>query len=234
MKVKLNAMTQPAAGSSVEEAMLESIEFSEGYLKTVMSSEEYMIYCARVSSPDNRLNHETAPKLLKYLINAGHWSPFEMVSIGFEIETSRAIAQQLLRHRSMSFQEFSQRYAEVDLDAYQKPELRMKADTNRQSSTELFDNPELEAEGDALLKACFAYYKKLIEYGVATECARFYLPLATTTTLVIHGTLRSWIHFLNQRCDEHAQKEVRLIAFEIRKQLSEVCPWTASALGWES
>lgn len=169
MKVILNAITQPVINI-------------DGYTKKV-SPEGYMIYCARVSSPDTRLNHETAPKLLKYLIDHKHWSPFEMISIGFEIETSRAIAQQILRHRSFSFQEFSQRYSKVE--NIEPVELRYQADKNRQSST-----------------------------------------------IVMHGTLRSWIHFLDQRCDDHAQKEIRLIAEEIQLQLSQVCPWTAEALGW--
>ena len=214
MRVTLNAMTQPwlvVGGKS-------------------MSLEKYMIYCARVSSPDNRLNHETAPKLLKYLIDAGHWSPFEMISIAFEIETSRAIAQQILRHRSFSFQEFSQRYAKVE--AMEPIELRYQAEKNRQSSSDICsDSTAWNAINDHI-ESCNALYDKLIKAGIAKECARFVLPLTTQTTIIMHGTLRSWIHFLNQRCDDHAQKEVRLIAEEIKKQLSDVCPWTANALGW--
>ena len=216
MQVHLNAITQPNGDLGSDHAL---------------NPEENMIYCARVSSPENRLNHETAPKLLKYLIDAGHWSPFEMISIGFEIETSRAIAQQTLRHRSFSFQEFSQRYAKVD--AMENFELRMQADKNRQSSTGRYSNMVLIQEAWQFVEKAQDLYERLVDDGVAKETARFILPLTTQTTIVMHGTLRSWIHFLNQRCDPHAQKEIQLIAFEIRKQLSDVCPWTASALEWE-
>jgi len=220
MKVKLNCVTQPESmdGGKIFDAPL--------------LIEEYMIYAARVSSPDNRLNHETAPKLLEYLIDSKHWSPFEMVSMAFEIETSRAIAQQLLRHRSFSFQEFSQRYAEVT--ELEPVELRYQAKKNRQSSTDVCDCPELVKEVNNHLHASAELYRRLLRYGIAKESARFVLPLTAQTTLIMHGTLRSWIHFLDQRCDEHAQKEVQLIALEIRKQLTTVCPWTASALGWNN
>ena len=223
MKVSLNCVTQP-----ILEREHGANESNFGHQ---MKAEEYMIYCARVSSPDNRLNHETAPKLLKYLLDAGHWSPFEMISIGFEIETSRAIAQQILRHRSFSFQEFSQRYAKVE--AMEPVELRYQALKNRQSSTEVFDDKDVlnEAVADHIAKGV-ELYGNLIANGIAKESARFILLLTTQTTIVMHGTLRSWIHFLNQRCDPHAQKEIQLIAFEIRGQLARVCPWTAAALNW--
>lgn len=210
MKVNLRAVTRPIQN---------------------MRPEEYMIYCARVSTPRNQLNHETAPKLLKYLIDSGHWSPFEMVSIAFEIETSRAIAQQIIRHRSFSFQEFSQRYAEVD--NIEPVELRHQAEKNRQSSSDVVNDYGINALVELHLIKARKLYNKLIKRGIAKECARMVLPLATQTTLMMHGTLRSWIHFLNQRCDDHAQKEIRLIADEIKSQLSEVCPWTAKSLGWK-
>lgn len=215
MKVSLNCVTQPIGDLGFDHTP---------------SPEEYIIYCARVSSPENRLNNETAPKLLRYLIDAGHWSPFEMISIGFEIETSRAIAQQLLRHRSFSFQEFSQRYAKVD--AIEDVELRMQAETNRQSSTLNMNNDVMEDCVAEHMEICQGLYNQLIEDGVAKECARMVLPLATQTTLVMHGTLRSWIHMLAQRADGHAQKEVQEIAYIIREQLTDMCPWTASALDW--
>lgn len=192
--------------------------------------EEHMIYEARVSSPDNRVNHETAPKLLKYLITHGHWSPFEMISFGFQIKTSRAIAQQIIRHRSFSFQEYSQRYAEaVDLEPV---ELRKNGATNRQSSTEVCDDPELQGKLDAALVHSYTTYRELLNKGIAKETARMVLPLTTQTTIVMHGTLRSWIHFFDQRCSEHAQKEIQDIALEIRRQLAQYCPWTARALNW--
>lgn len=193
--------------------------------------EEYIIWCARVSSPENRLNHETAPKLLSYLIEHKHWSPFEMVSIGFEIETSRAIAQQILRHRSFSFQEFSQRYSKVE--AMEEVELRYQADKNRQSSTDICTDEFLNDNVDYAIEEARKVYEVLVANGIAKECARMVLPLATQTTIVMHGTLRSWIHFLSQRCDSHAQKEIQNIAFEIRNQLIPVFPWLSSALNWE-
>lgn len=227
MKVKLNCATQPM----ITTEDLDSI----GVIERALKPEEYMIYCARVSSPDNRLNHGTAPKLLKYLVDAGHWSPFEMISFGFEIETSRAIAQQILRHRSFSFQEFSQRYARVD--KLEEVELRWATDKNRQSSTSPLnhfdvDESELLREVDDHLRDTLELYNRLVDAGLATETVRFILPLTTQTTIVMHGTLRSWIHFFAQRCDAHAQKEIQEIAFEIRNQLSSLVPWTAEALEW--
>lgn len=220
MKVKLNAVTQPRVNEEGQ------ITHQGRYLLP----EEYMIYCARVSSPENRLNHETAPKLLKYLIDAGHWSPFEMVSAAFEIETSRAIAQQILRHRSFSFQEFSQRYAKVD--AMEPVQLRKQAEKNRQSSTDPITDPVLHNMVKDHLDASRHLYDKLIEEGAAKECARMVLPLTTQTTIVMHGTLRSWIHFLAQRADSHAQQEIQDIAYEIQDKLCEIFPWTARAIGW--
>lgn len=228
MKVTLNCITNPLVPRNA--LVKEQYNISGAQY---LAPEEYLIYCARVSSPDNRYNHETAPGLLKYLITHKHWSPFEMVSIGFEIETSRAIAQQILRHRSFSFQEFSQRYAAV-ADGWEDIELRKQADKNRQSSAEVITDGELHARVDALLDDAFALYEQMVNGGVAKEVARMVLPLATRTTMIMHGTLRSWIHFLEQRCDEHAQKEVRLIANEIRRQLTIITPWTATAMGWKN
>jgi len=221
MKITLNCITQPILSTKVTDQHT-----------TPMLPEEYMIYCARVSSPENRLNHETAPKLLKYLIDSNHWSPFEMISIGFEIETSRVIAQQLIRHKSFSFQEFSQRYSKVE--NIEPIELRYQAEKNRQSSTDICNDNDWNAAVRSHIEESNQLYGDLIAAGIAKECARMVLPLATQTTLVMHGTLRSWIHFLDQRCSDHAQKEIRLIAFEIREQLSDVCPWTASALNWSN
>lgn len=226
MKVKLNCITQPKVHS-------EEFDVEDGGMY-IMNLEEYMIYCARVSSTE-RINNDTAPRLLKYLIDHRHWSPFEMISLGFEIETSRAIAQQILRHRSFSFQEFSQRYAQVD--KFERIELRMQAEKNRQSSADILPDAisyydSTEKVIDDHIENCRNLYENLLDDGVAKECARMVLPLSTQTTIVMHGTLRSWIHFLDQRCSEHAQKEIRLIAFEIRQLLSEQCPWTASAMGW--
>lgn len=215
MQVYLNCITKPNGDLGADHQL---------------SPEEYIIYAARVSSEGNRLNHETAPKLLKYLIDHKHWSPFEMISIGIEIETSRAIAQQILRHRSFSFQEFSQRYAEVT--KMEPVELRMQADKNRQSSNEVIDTSTSRKIVDDVIETCENAYQDLLNIGIAKECARMILPLTTQTTLIMHGTLRSWVHFFDQRCSEHAQKEIRDIAMEARKIISIQCPWTAKALGW--
>lgn len=224
MKVKLNCITQPLVKNTLP---IKGVS-PKTYL--TLSLEEYIIYAARVSS-ENRLNNETAPKLLKYLIDHKHWSPFEMVSIGIEIETSRAIAQQILRHRSFSFQEFSQRYAKVtDMEPIQ---LRYQAEKNRQSSTDEVNDAESDAIVRQALTTCNHAYQDLLEKGIAKECARMVLPLTTQTTIVMHGTLRSWIHFFDQRCSEHAQLEIQQIALESRKLISKECPWTAEALKWD-
>lgn len=215
MKVTLNCITRPLipVGDDVS---------------VVMKPEEYIIYCARVSS-DHRINNETAPKLLRYLIDQGHWSPFEMISIGIEIVTSRAIAQQLLRHRSFSFQEFSQRYAKVE--AMEPVEYRMQAEENRQSSTDRFYGALTGVAGKHI-EASQALYNQMLEAGIAKESARMILPLCTQTTIIMHGTLRSWIHFFGKRCDKDAQKEAQEIGYAARDLVAQVCPWTAKALDW--
>lgn len=215
MKVTLNCITQPYI----------DVEFARR-----MTAEEYIIYAARVSS-DERVNNETAPKLMNYLIKHKHWSPFEMISIGIEIETSRAIAQQILRHRSFSFQEFSQRYAAVT--EMEPVQLRYQAETNRQSSTDTVDNDNITELVTSVVEGCQIAYQTLLDAGVAKECARMILPLTTQTTLIMHGTLRSWIHFFDQRCCEHAQLEIQQIAYAARVEIAKVCPWTAAALDWK-
>lgn len=213
MKTKLTSITQPVQQDDLPE----------------MTIEQYLVYIARISS-SNRVNNETAPRLINYCIKHGHWSPFEMVDISFEIKTSRAIAAQFLRHRSFSFQEFSQRYAEVTNCT--KVELRKQSENNRQSSTDVMHNETLQAILKASLDNSFEAYHSLIEQGVAREVARMVLPLATETTLVMKGSLRSWITFFMQRCSEHAQKEAQEIAYEIRDKLKEHFPATAEALEW--
>lgn len=203
----------------------------------IFSGDQLIAYCARVSSPQNQTKHETAPRLIRYLIDHGHWSPFEMASMCVEITTSRAIAQQILRHRSFSFQEFSQRYATAT--EFEPIELRRQGATNRQGGEEVFDPGLVTNQGtdclasdaiDRILYASASLYKDLVEAGVAKECARFILPLTTQTRLYMNGTVRSWIHYLQQRLDSHAQKEHRLIAEEIKRIFCEVYPDTASAL----
>mgnify|MGYP001481574962 CR=1 FL=1 len=203
-----------------------------------LTPEELIVYIARVSNPSNQMNFQTSDRLIKYLIKNKHWSPFEMVDMTVDIYTSRAIAAQILRHRSFSFQEFSQRYAEVT--DFEDIKLRKKGATNRQSSLEEF-NPDLRTfeedrhiwaneEIESHIQASKNLYKELIKVGVATECARFVLPLSTQTRIFMKGSIRSWIHYLQIRCDEHTQLEHRLVAEEIKHIFKENFPNIAKAL----
>lgn len=200
-----------------------------------MSAEQLIVYVARVSNPNNQLNLETSSKLLKYLIDNKHWSPFEMVDFTVEITTSRGIAQQILRHRSFSFQEFSQRYAEVT--DFEEVQLRKAGATNRQSSLEEFD-PYIPiypaASASVLIKNHLEdsekLYKKLLEAGVAKECARFILPITTQTKIYMKGSVRSWIHYLQIRTDEHTQLEHRVIALAIQNLFMQYFPNISEAL----
>lgn len=192
------------------------------------SPEELIVYTARVSNPANQNNMETADKLIAYLIKNKHWSPFEMADMCVEIKTSRAIAQQILRHRSFSFQEFSQRYAEVS--EMEPVQIRKQAEKNRQSSEEEIDSVHLSNMVQNTIERCNETYKKLLEAGVAKECARMILPLTTATTIYMKGSVRSWIHYLQIRMDEHTQLEHRQIALEIRKIFQELFPNISKAL----
>lgn len=203
---------------------------------TILHPEQLIVYIARVSNPANQLNSETADKLIRYLIKNKHWSPFEMVDMCIEIVTSRGIAQQILRHRSFSYQEFSQRYAEVT--EMEPVQLRKQAESNRQSSTEVF-NPELDNDyicGEAAkaieehLYNCESLYKNLLEKGVAKECARFVLPITTQTKIYMKGSIRSWIHYLQVRCDPHTQLEHRQIALSIEQIFTTLFPNITRAL----
>lgn len=202
-------------------------------------AERLIAYCARVSNPENQDNPNYT-KLIKYCIDNHHWSILETANMCIEIQTSRAISAQVLRHRSFSFQEFSQRYAKVqEIEPF---ELRKQATTNRQSSTEVFDpiiyeyNDGCLELGSVAVADHLAYsqdlYNQLVEKGVAKECARMILPMASSTTLYMNGTVRSWIHYLEIRDEEHAQLEHQLIAKEIKKILCLNLPITAEALGW--
>lgn len=203
--------------------------------------EATIAHIARVSNPENQENPDYA-KLIKYLIKNKHWSPFEHSIASFEIVTSRAIAAQILRHRSFSFQEFSQRYSVVD--TFETVEIRRQATKNRQSSEEIFnpvietiardDRPPYEIRASQgivdTLHFSMETYQKLIAAGVAKEVARMVLPLATTTTLFMTGSIRSWIHYLGLRNDEHTQKEHRLIAQAIETELRLHLPTVFAAL----
>jgi thymidylate synthase (FAD) len=211
--------------------MIKLISLTQPNIEGLKTAEDLISYCARVSNPSNQLNIETAPKLLKYLITHKHWSPYEMVNMCVEIKTSRAIAAQILRHRSFSFQEFSQRYSQST--SFEDIEWRMQGKTNRQVGEEEVDlSPELKYEVDTTLTNCKELYDKLIENGLAKECARMVLPLTTSTTLFMSGTIRSWVHYLELRTKEDTQKEHRIIAEEIKKIFVKEFPVTSCALNW--
>lgn len=211
--------------------MIKLISITQPNIEGLKTAEDLISYCARVSNPSNQLNIETAPKLLKYLITHKHWSPYEMVNMCIEIKTSRAIAAQILRHRSFSFQEFSQRYSQST--SFEDIEWRLQGKTNRQVGDEEVDlSPELKEEVDTTLATCKELYNKLIERGLAKECARMVLPLTTSTTLFMSGTIRSWIHYLDLRAKEDTQKEHRIIAEEIKKIFVREFPVTSCALNW--
>jgi thymidylate synthase (FAD) len=199
----------------------------------ISNPEELITYCARVSNPSNQLNMESAPKLLNYLIKHKHWSPFEMVHATIEIQTTRAIAAQILRHRSFSFQEFSQRYSTAtDLEHF---ELRKQGKTNRQVGDEPVDISEyidLSEEIDSIQHQSLSLYNKLINRGIAKECARMVLPLNTKTTLYMSGSIRSWIHYIDLRATQDTQKEHREIALEIKNIFKSKFPNVSDALNW--
>lgn len=201
-------------------------------IEGLKNAEDIVSYCARVSNPSNQINTETAPRLLKYLIKHQHWSPFEMASVTLEIITSRAIAAQILRHRSFAFQEFSLRYSVAT--KLEDIQWRMQGKTNRQvGDTEVDLPPEkLELVNNALNSSLEAY-DALIQSGVAKECARMVLPLTTQTTMYMTGTLRSWIHYIELRSKEDTQKEHREIAVGIKNIFIVEFPVISEALEWK-
>ena len=198
-------------------------------------AEQLMAYIARVSNPSNQDN-EKYSGLLKYCINHNHWSVFEQSTMTLEIETTRAIAAQILRHRSFTFQEFSQRYAastalgEIDL-----PELRKQDLKNRQNSTDDLD-PEMvdkfERQMITLFSSAKSLYTQMLDAGVAKECARMVLPLCTPTRIYMTGSCRSWIHYINLRSAHGTQKEHMVIAEACRKVFTEQFPAVSEALEW--
>jgi thymidylate synthase (FAD) len=214
MKVKLISYSKPSRAM-----------YDEG----LMDAQELIAFCARVSNPSNQFNMDTADKLIRYLIKHKHWSPLEMVSACLEIETTRDIARQILRHRSFSFQEFSQRYADPtkDLDFVLR-EARLQDQKNRQNSVET-DDAELKVWWDAKQKFLIDYvkatYTEAIERGIAKEQARAILPEGNTVSrLYMNGTLRSWIHFIDLRSGNGTQKEHMEVARECAKVIAEAFP----------
>mgnify|MGYP002642004291 CR=1 FL=1 len=199
--------------------------------KGIMNADDLVAYVARVSNPSNQFNTLTAPKLINYLIKHSHWSPFELTDMCVEIKTSRAIAAQILRHRSFSFQEFSQRYSNVS--TLEDIEWRMQGKTNRQVGDEPTDlDKQLQNSISLHLDNSLELYNELIERGVAKECARNILPLTTETTMYMKGSFRSWIHYIDLRAKEDTQKEHRDIALKCREIFVNTFPKTGEALNW--
>jgi thymidylate synthase (FAD) len=198
-------------------------------------AEKQIAYCARVSNPNNQ-NSDSISKLLKYCIDHKHWSIFEMATLNLEINTTRGLAAQILRHRSFSFQEFSQRYADTTLLTEEIPlfELRNQDNNNRQNSIDNIDQ-EILVKWNSKIREHFAktkaIYDGMIKDGIAKECARFVLPLATPTRLYMNGSLRSWITYIALREKNGTQKEHMIIAKECKKIFCEQFPIISEALG---
>jgi len=207
-------------------------------------AEELIVYMARVSAPRNQDKRDTAPKLLRYLIDHRHWSPFEMANLCVEIHTTRAISAQLLRHRSFSFQEFSQRYADTnELGSAIVPHLRRQDLKNRQNSIDDLspnDVGNYYRRVSQLFEDAEHLYSEMVSNGIAKECARNVLPLATQTKLYMNGTLRSWLHFIDLRTGPETQMEHRQIAEDCKKIFCNEFPvvgeamWGASATEQQS
>ena len=216
MKVKLVSYTKPADNFEAE---------------GLENAQDLIAFCARVSNPANQYNKETAEKLIGYLIKWGHWSPLEMVNACLEIDTTRDIAHQIVRHRSFSFQEFSQRYSVAQ--ELEEIQLRKQAEKNRQSSTDEFTDGFFLAKVREHLGRSLSLYNEAIKMGVAKESARLLLPLTTETTMYMSGTIRSWVHYIDLRSQEETQKEHRDIAGGCRDIFIEHFPNISLALGWK-
>ena len=217
MEVDLVAITKPV-----------KIELSE------FSSEDLMSYVARVSNPSNQMNTKTSSKLLEYCIKNSHWSVFEHVNMTVEITTSRAIAAQILRHRSFVFQEFSQRYSEaVNVEIYP---ARRQDNKNRQNSIDDMDSDIkewFEGAQEGMANVALSLYREALKKGIAKEQARFLLPLSTQTTIYMTGNVRNWIHYIQLRSENGTQKEHADIANAIKKIFISQFPAISNALKWE-
>ena len=223
MKVKLVSYSQPTK------------EFAE---LGIDDAQELVAYCARVSNPSNQLNTETSAKLIKYLVKHQHWSPLEMASACLEIETTRDIARQILRHRSFSFQEFSQRYAVADL-GWELKETRLQDTKNRQNSIELSGltlteqnlMAQWQGKQEQLIRDAEYAYDWAIENGIAKEQARAVLPEGLTVSrLYMNGTLRSWLHYIDLRSGPETQKEHRAVAQACAQAIATVFPMMAEVI----
>jgi len=225
MTVKLLSYSQPTA------------EFAN---LGIDDAQELIAYCARVSNPSNQLNTETSEKLIRYLVKHAHWSPLEMVSACVEITTTRDIARQILRHRSFSFQEFSQRYADPTKDLnFVLRDARFQDTKNRQNSVDLdMTNPEhrelarlWEEKQQAVIRAARDAYTWAVTNGIAKEQARAVLPEGNTESRVyMNGTLRSWVHFIELRSGNGTQKEHQLVALACAKAIAAIFPMTESLI----
>lgn len=210
MKVSLVAVSQPT-------------------IPTLRNAEDLIVYCARVSNPANQSNVGTGAGLLAFCIRNGHWSVFETASMTVEIQTSRAIAAQILRHRSFTFQEFSQRYSVAS--ELEPISFRQQGVTNRQAGDVPVDlTPDIQKQLDSHLAKSLSLYNELIGSGIARECARMVLPLCTKTTLYMTGSVRSWIHYLQQRTSPHSQKEHRDVADRVQAIFDSTFPTISRAL----
>ena len=201
-------------------------------IHSTKDGDELIAYMARVSNPTNQ-NNKDSSKLIKYLIKHKHWSPFEMVNMCVEINTTRSISAQILRHRSFSFQEFSQRYADVEeLELPTPPDLRLQDPNNRQNSLESEHGDQLNWQGSIQLhySHCYRLYRNLIKEGVAKECARAVLPMGSPTRLYMNGTLRSWIHYVDLRSANGTQKEHKDIAETCKQLIKTQFPLTFKAV----
>ena len=199
-------------------------------------AEKMMAYVARVSNPNNQENPNYA-KLLGYCIKHNHWSVFEQSFMTLELETTRGVAAQVLRHRSFTYQEFSQRYADSSMLAQRipLPELRRQDTKNRQNSIDDVDpfvNQEFQIKMENHFQAGMKLYQEMLAYGIAKECARFVLPLATPTKIYMSGSCRSWIHYITLRTANGTQKEHMDLAEGCKKIFIEQFPTCAEALGW--
>ena len=205
------------------------------FVSITPDAEKTMAYIARVSNPKNQDN-ENFSGLLRYCIKHQHWSVFEQSSMTLEIETTRGIAAQILRHRSFTYQEFSQRYADSNLlGEIELPELRRQDDKNRQNSIDDLEPEVVEKfnrQMNTLFSSAFGLYNQMLQAGVAKECARFVLPLATPTKIYMTGSCRSWIHYINLRSAHGTQKEHMDIANASKKIFIEQFPAVSEALYW--
>ena len=196
------------------------------YVHSTPDGDNLIAYMARVSNPSNQDNTTTAPRLIKYLIKHKHWSPFEMVSMCLKIETTRSVAAQLLRHRSFSFQEYSQRYAQVSARPVAQ-DLRLQDTSNRQNSIDGMnehDKQHFQLQLQQHYEQSLWLYNQMLSAGVAKECARDVLPLATPTTLYMHGNLRSWLTYCDLRCSNGTQLEHMSIAESAKEQIALYFP----------